>query len=220
MAEFPIKVMLADDHPLLRAGVAAVINAEDDMRLVAEADDGVGAVSMFQAHPVDVVVMDLQMPGGGGERAIRAMLEMDPGARIIVLTTLRGDAQAMRLLKLGVSGYLLKSMVRKELLRAIRQVHEGGRYVPDELGGIIARHMADDTLSMRETAVLVQIAQGRSNKEVAEALHIAPETAKSHVRHVMAKLGAKDRAHAVVLALRRGIFSLEDSDASPPGRSR
>jgi len=203
-----IRVLSADDHPLLREGIAALVNAESDMKLVAEAANGQEAIEKFRLHRPDVTLMDLQMPGLNGIEAIIGIRSEFPNARIIVLTTYAGDVQALRALKAGARGYLLKGHVRRELLDTIRAVHAGQKRIPAEVATELADHAADDELSSREIDVLRLIAAGNANKEIAGQLGIAEETVKSHITNILAKLGANDRTHAVTTALKRGIIEL------------
>lgn len=203
-----IRVLIVDDHPLLREGLAAVIESEADLAIVAQACDGHEAVDRFRAHRPDVTLMDLQMPGMDGIAATLAIRSGWPDARIVMLTTYRGDAQALRALKAGASGYLLKSMLRTNLLEAIRTVHAGMRYIPREIAAELAAHVTDDALSVREIEVLGRIAAGGSNKVIATQLFLSEDTVKSHVRNIMSKLSAKDRTHAVTIALKRGIIDV------------
>ncbi|WP_254201251.1 MULTISPECIES: response regulator transcription factor [unclassified Lysobacter] len=203
-----IRIMLVDDHPLLREGVASVVARQSDMQLIAEATDGEQAIAQFRQWQPDITLMDLQMPGVGGVEAIRAITGEFPQARIIVLTTYRGDVQALRALKAGAMGYLLKSMLRKDLLDTIRQVHAGRRSIPPEIANEIATHVADDALSSREVEVLGQVAGGRSNKVIAAQMGISEETVKTHMKSILAKLDANDRTHAVTIALKRGILDV------------
>ncbi|RUL79003.1 response regulator [Dyella choica] len=201
-----IRVLMVDDHPLLREGVAAVLGSQGDMELVAEAVNGDEAIALFRKHQPDITLMDLQMQGMNGLEAIRTILGEFPHARIIVLTTYQGDMQATRALKAGAVGYLLKSTVRKELLATIRQVHGGHRHVPNEVARVIAEHVADDTLSMRELQVLGHVAGGFSNKRIAMHMGISIETVKTHVKSILAKVNARHRTEAVIIAMRRGII--------------
>jgi DNA-binding NarL/FixJ family response regulator len=201
-----IRILTVDDHPLLREGIAAVLASETDMVLVAEASNGREAVEQFRAHRPDVTLMDLQMPLMTGTDAILAIRTEFPDARIIVLTTYGGDAQAVRAFDAGASGYLLKSMLRKELVETIRSVHAGTRRIPPEIAVEMAEHHADDSLTEREIEVLREVAAGNANKMVADHLDISEETVKAHMRSILSKLGANDRTHAVTIALKRGII--------------
>ena len=203
-----IQILAVDDHPLLRGGVAALIAAESDLVLVGEASSGQEAIQEFRRLKPDVTLMDVQMPNVDGIDAIIAIRSGFPSARIIVLTTYEGDFLAKRALKAGAQAYVLKSLVRKDLLDTIRLVHRGARRVDREIAEQIATSMSDDALSEREIEVLSLIAAGESNKVVAANLRISEETVKTHVRSILAKLGASDRTHAVTLALRRGIIQL------------
>ena len=204
----PIRVMIVDDHPLLREGIAAVLESHDDLKVVGEAADGAQALAQFRACRPDVTLMDLQMPGIGGVEAIAAIRGEFPGARILVLTTYKGDVQALRAFKAGASGYLLKSALRKELVDAIRTVHAGRRIVPREIAVEIAEHVIDDALSEREAEVLRHVAGGNGNKQIAALLGITEDTVKAHMKHILAKLAAQDRTHAVTIAIRRGIIEI------------
>jgi DNA-binding NarL/FixJ family response regulator len=204
----PIRILTVDDHPLLREGIAAVIEGQPDMRLVGEATNGLEALEAFRACRPDVTLMDLQMPGMGGVEAIAAIHREFPTARIVVLTTYQGDVQAVRAFKAGACGYLLKSMLRRELLDTIRGVHEGRRRIPPEIASEIAEHAADDALTPREVEVLRQVASGNGNKRIATQLAISEETVKAHMKNILAKLDANDRTHAVTIALKRGIIEI------------
>ena len=207
-ARTPIRILTVDDHPLLREGIAAVLANETDMVVVAEAVNGREAVEQFRAHRPDVTLMDLQMPDMNGTDAIRAIRKDYPEARIIVLTTYSGDAQAVRALKAGASGYLLKNMVRKELVETIRSVHDGKKRIPPEIAVEMAEHHTDDALTEREIEVLREVAAGNANKVVALRLAVSEETVKAHMRSILSKLGANDRTHAVTIALKRGIIEI------------
>jgi DNA-binding NarL/FixJ family response regulator len=203
-----IGVLSVDDHPLLREGIAALVNAESDMKLVAEACNGQEAIEKFRLHRPDVTLMDLQMPALNGIEAIIGIRSEFPNARIIVLTTYTGDVQVLRALKAGARGYILKAHVPRELLDAIRAVHAGHKRIPPEVSAELAEHAAEDELTLREIDVLRLIAAGNANKEIAGQLAIAEETVKSHVTRILAKLDANDRTHAVTRALKRGIIEL------------
>lgn len=202
----PIKILTVDDHPLLRDGIAAMISTQPDLTLVGEASDGLEAVELFRRLHPDVTLMDLQMPGMNGMDAIRGIRSASPAARIIVLTTYPGDAHAVQALKAGAVGFLLKSSLRKDLTEAIRAVHSGRRFVPPDVAMLIAENLHDESLSQRELEVLRFVAQGMANKVVAVQLGIAEETVKAHMKNIMAKLSARDRTHAVVIAIKRGVL--------------
>ncbi|NMO15710.1 response regulator transcription factor [Pyxidicoccus fallax] len=203
-----IRILVVDDHPLLREGLGAMIAGQADMALVAEAENGEQALSAFRAHQPDITLMDVRMPTMGGIDAITAIRAEFPAARIIVLTTYEGDAQALRAIKAGAAGYLLKSMLRKELVETIRSVHAGRRRIAADIASELAEHVADDELTVRERDVLALVAVGNANKEVAARMGISEETVKTHMKNVLTKLGARDRTHAVVVALKRGIIDI------------
>ena len=207
-AEMTIRVLTVDDHQLLREGIAAVIESQEDMTLVAQASNGREAVESFRRLRPDVTLMDLRMPDMSGIEAIAAIRSEFSDARIVVLTTYAGDAQAAAALKAGAVGYLLKNLVRKELLETIRAVHSGKRRVPPEIATEIAEHVADDELTGREIEVLRRVAAGKSNKLIAAELLISEGTVKTHMKSILPKLDASDRTHAVMIALRRGILDL------------
>jgi len=204
-----IRILTVDDHPLLRKGIAALVNAEPDLKLVAEASNGREAIDAFRSHRPDVTLMDLQMPGVDGLGAIDAIRREFPEARIIVLTTYSGDTQVLRALKAGARAYILKGHVHKELLDTIRAVHAGQKRIPAEIAAELAEHATDDPLTDREIDVVRLIAAGNSNKLIADQLSIGEATVKSHVTNILSKLGANDRAHAVTIALKRGIIELD-----------
>ena len=203
-----IRILTVDDHPLLRKGIAALVNAEPDMKLVAEASNGQEAIESFRVHRPDVTLMDIQMPSVNGIEAISRIQSELPNARIIVLTTYIGDAQVLRALKAGARGYVLKGHVHRELLETIRAVHAGQKRIPPEIATELAEHAADDELTSREIDVLRLIGTGNSNKLIADQLSIGESTVKSHVTNILSKLGANDRAHAVTIGLKRGIIEL------------
>jgi DNA-binding NarL/FixJ family response regulator len=202
-----IRILTVDDHPLLRAGIAGLIADESDMILVAEAENGRDAIEQFGRHRPDVTLMDLQMPEMDGLDALEAIRSRDPDARIVVLTTYPGDAQAVRALKAGACGYLLKSTLRKELLSTIRAVHAGRKALSPEVTFELAEHVGEEPLSPMEVRVLQMIADGNSNKEIAGKLAVTEESIKGQVRNILSKLDANDRTQAAVLALKRGIIS-------------
>jgi DNA-binding NarL/FixJ family response regulator len=203
-----IRVLTVDDHPLLREGIAVLIDTQSDMQLIGEASNGREAIEQFRTHHPDITLMDLQMPEVSGIDAIRAIRGEFPDARIIVLTTYAGDFQISRALKAGARGYLLKGMLRQELLDTIRAVHAGQKRLSSEAAAEIAEHATDDVLTPREIDVLRLIAKGNANKEIAGQLSLNEETVKGHVKNILAKLGVHDRTHAVTTGLKRGIIDL------------
>ncbi len=205
-----IRILTADDHPLLRYGIAALVGAEQDMELVAQASTGREAIEQFRRHQPDITLMDLQMPGMNGIEAIIVIRSEFPNARIIVVTTYAGDVQVTRALKAGARAYILKGNLAGELLETIRAVHAGQRRIPTEVAAEVAEHAGEEGLSEREIEVLRLIAGGNANKEIGAQLSITEETVKSRVSNILSKLGANDRTHAVTIALKRGIIVLED----------
>ena len=204
----PIRILTVDDHPLMRAGIAAMIKSQADMLLVAEAGDGRDAIQTFREHQPDVTLMDIRLPGMSGIDTMIAIRSEFPEARILMLTTFEGDVEIQRALRAGARGYMLKSMPPGELLAGIREVHAGRKRIPPEVAAHLAEHMGEEALTARELEVLQQIAGGNRNRDIAGRLFIAEETVKVHVKHIMEKLGAKDRTEAVAIALRRGIIRL------------
>jgi DNA-binding NarL/FixJ family response regulator len=203
-----IRILTVDDHVLLREGIAAVIENQPDMKIVGEAANGRDAIERIRQLKPDITLMDLRLPDISGIEVIAAARSEFPAARIIVLTTCEGDDQALRALKAGASAYLLKSMLRKDLLLTIRKVHSGGRHVPPEIARDIAEHAADDSLTTREIQVLRAVSSGLSNKLIASHLEISLSTVKAHLKSILPKLRANDRTHAVMIALKRGILDL------------
>jgi DNA-binding NarL/FixJ family response regulator len=207
-SESVIRVLTVDDHSVVRDGIARLIGTQSDMELVAEASDGREALEQFRKYQPDITLMDLQMPNMGGIDAVSAIRDEFPEARIIVLTTYAGDVQVMRALKAGAHGYVLKALLRKELLEAIRAVHGGQKRLSAEVAAEVAKHALDSALSPREISVLKLIADGNGNKEIAAHLHLTEESVKSYVKNILLKLGANDRTHAVTIGLKRGIIDL------------
>jgi len=208
-AELPsIRVLIVDDHPLVRSGIARMIKLEPDLTLVAEASNGREAIQQFRAHRPDITLMDLQMPEISGLDALIAIRNEFPEARILVLTTYKGDVQIRRALKAGARGYLLKTSLNEELTKAIRAVHAGRKAFSAEGSLEIAAHVTDDPLTPAEVRVLRLIAEGNANKEIAAKLAISEETVKGQVRNILSKLGANDRTHAVMIGVSRGMVEL------------
>jgi len=202
-----IRILAADDHPLLRRGIAALVNAELDMKLIGEAANGKEAIEKSRVQRPDVVLMDIQMPGLNGIEAIEQILKESGDAKIIVLTTYSGDAQVIRALRAGARAYILKRQVHRELLDTIRAVHAGQKRLPSDLAADLLIHEKEE-LTARELDVLHLIAEGKANKEIAAHLSIGEASVKSHVANVLSKLGANDRAHAIAISLKRGIIEL------------
>jgi len=203
-----IKVLTVDDHPMLREGVVARIHHQEDMTVVGEAENGEQALERFRSLRPDVTLMDLQMPGGGGLAAIKAIRGEFPDAKIIVLTTFDGDVHAMAALKAGASGYLLKTSLRKDLLDTIRAVHSGQHRVEPRVAQEILAHAAEDSLSEREVSVLRLVSEGKANKEIGRALSLSEDTVKAYLKSIFSKLNVNDRTHAVTIAARRGIIEI------------
>jgi DNA-binding NarL/FixJ family response regulator len=203
-----IRVMAVDDHPLMMAGIVGEINAQTDMRVVAEASDGDEALALFRKHHPDVTLMDIRMPKVNGIEVISSIRQQFPQARIVVLTTSAGDVQAVRAFKAGAVGYLLKNLLRTELVETIRLVHSGRKRIPPEIAQQIAEHAADDSITTRELDVLRGVANGNSNKIIASDLKISEHTVKNHLKSILSKLNASDRTHAVMIALKRGFLDM------------
>jgi DNA-binding NarL/FixJ family response regulator len=206
MTENRIRVLSVDDHPLLRQGIAAIINSQEDMSLVSQASNGIEAIQQYSEHRPDVTLMDLRLPGMSGIDATIAIRAEFPEARIIMLTTSEGDVEVHRALEAGARGYLLKNTPARELVEVIRQVHAGKKRIPAEVAAQLAEHMGDESLTNREVEILQQVAAGYRNRDIGERLFISEETVKSHLKHIMEKLNARDRTQAVAVAVRRGII--------------
>ena len=203
-----IRILIVDDHPLMRSGIAGEINAQRDMKVVAEAEDGESALTLFRTHRPDITLLDLKMPRMNGFDCLQAIRAEFVKARVIVLTTAIGDIQASRAFQAGAVGFLLKDTLRSELVNTIRLIHAGGRKIPPEIAQQMAEHSADDVLSVRELEVLRGVARGRSNKMIADELSISEHTVKNHLKSILSKLNADDRTHAVTIALKRGYLEL------------
>jgi len=203
-----IRVFSVDDHPLLREGIAALVNNQPDMVLIGQASTGSEAIQLFKEYLPDVTLLDLRLPDMSGIDTLIAIRTAFPNARVIMLTTFEGDVEIHRALQAGASGYLLKNMPPSELLDVIRLVHAGKKRIPPEIASQLAEHMADEALTEREVEVLQQVAGGNKNRDIANKLFISEETVKVHVKHIMEKLGAADRTQAVAIGIRRGIIQL------------
>jgi DNA-binding NarL/FixJ family response regulator len=203
-----IRILAVDDHPLLQEGLAAMINSQPDMVLVAQASNAQDSLAQFRKHKPDVTVMDLRLPDKSGIDAMVAIRAEFPEARIIMLTTFEGDVEIQRALEAGARAYILKSMPPKDLIEVIAQVHAGKKRIPSQVAAQLAEHLSDEALTDREIEVLHQIAGGHRNRDIAERLFITEETVKVHIKHIMEKLGANDRTQAVAIGLRRGIIHL------------
>jgi len=203
-----IRVLSVDDHPLLQEGIAAMINGQPDMTLVAGAASGLDALVLFREHHPDVTLMDLRLPDMSGIDALIAIRAEFDDARIVLLTTFEGDAEIQRALQAGAKGYMLKSMPPRELLAGIREVHAGKKFIPPQIVSTLAQHLGEEALTRREIEVLRALSGGGGNRDIAESLFISEETVKVHVKHIMEKLGAADRTEAVTIAVRRGVIQL------------
>ena len=200
-----IKILTVDDHHLIREGIATVIGGQKDMELIARASSGIDAIGLYRQHRPDITLMDFRLPGLSGTDATIEICAEFPDARIIILTTLDGDVEVQRALEAGARGYFLKSLPPAELINAIRDVHAGKKRIQTELAVRMAEHMVEDRVTAREIQVLENVAAGQHNREIGERLFISEETVKVHLKRIMAKLGARDRTHAVTIANRRGV---------------
>jgi DNA-binding NarL/FixJ family response regulator len=203
-----IRILSVDDHPLLREGIAMLIENQPDMVMVAQAATGHEAIQQFREHKPDVTLMDLRLPDISGIDALIAIRNENPNACVVMLTTFEGDVEIQRALEAGARGYLLKTTPAKELVEVIRQTHAGKKRIPAEVAAHLAEHMGDDALTPREVEVLNRMAEGNRNKDIGEQLFISEETVKVHIKHIMEKLGASDRTQAVAIGVRRGIIQL------------
>src|SRR3984957_3806022 len=205
----PIRILVVDDHFMVRMGLSASLSVESDMEVVAEAANAETALAAYKQHHPSLVIMDVRLPGGSGVDATAAIVQNFPDARVLMLSTHSGEEEVFRALQAGARGYILKSAMREELLRAIRDVFEGRRYLDSTVAPLLAARMSHRSLTGRELEVLRMVAKGLGNKEIAAALNIAEVTVKLHVSHVLEKLGVKDRTQAATVALQRGIISLD-----------
>jgi DNA-binding NarL/FixJ family response regulator len=203
-----IRVLVVDDHPLMRSGIIGEINAQPDMKVVAEAGDGNEAISAFRVHRPDVTLMDIRMPKLGGIESIVEIRKDFPNARFVILTTAAGDIQALRAFQAGAVGYLLKNLLRTELIDTVRLVHSGRRRIPPEVAQQLAEHAADDVITPRELEILRGVSRGKANKIIADDLNISEHTVKNHIKSILSKLDASDRTDAVVIAIRRGYIEM------------
>ncbi len=203
-----IRILSVNDHPLLREGIAMIVNNQPDMLMVGQAASGTDGINKFREHRPDVTLMDLRLPDLSGIDAMTAIRTEFPEARIIMLTTFEGDVEIQRALDAGARGYMIKSMPPRDLLEVIRQVHAGKKRVPPQVAAYLAEHYSDESLTPREISVLRHVAGGNRNRDIAERLAISEETVKVHIKHIMGKLGASDRTQAIAIALRRGIIQL------------
>jgi DNA-binding NarL/FixJ family response regulator len=204
----PTRILVVDDHPMMRDGIVGILGRQDDMEVVAEAKDGLEAIDAYIQHRPDVTLLDIQMPGMDGIEAIRRLRAIDPAAMIIVLTTYAGDTLAVEALRAGAGAYLLKNCIRRDLVDTVRGARQGKQIVAPEIAQQIALHAIQDRLTEREIAVLRCVSEGSANKEIARRLSVSPDTIKADLKSIFAKLDVSDRTHAVVVAVRRGYLTL------------
>jgi DNA-binding NarL/FixJ family response regulator len=203
-----IRILTVDDHPIVREGLVMVIGKQPDMAVIAQAATGHEGIEQFRTHRPDVTLMDLRLPDMSGVDTTIAIRSEFPDARIVTLTTFEGDVDIQRAFAAGAKAYVLKNMPPKDLIEIIRQVHAGKKRVPPDVAALLAEHMAEESLTPRERAVLMHVAGGHRNREIARLLHISEDTVKTHLKHIIDKLGARDRTEAVAIAVRRGIIQL------------
>jgi DNA-binding NarL/FixJ family response regulator len=203
-----IKILSIDDHPAFREGLTAILNTQQDMRLVAQASTAQEGIDAYNEHMPDVTLMDVRLPDRSGIEALSVIRVADPGARVLMLSTFQGDASIARSLAAGARGYMLKTMLPSEMLDAIRAVHDGSKCIPPVVATELAAYLSDQPLTLRESEILKHVATGNSNQDIGKLLFISEQTVKAHLRHIMDKLGASDRAHSVAIAVRRGFLEL------------
>jgi DNA-binding NarL/FixJ family response regulator len=203
-----IRILSVDDHPAFREGLTAILNTQEDMRLVAQASTAQQGIIAYNEYLPDVTLMDVRLPDGSGIDALASIRAAHPSARVLMLSTFRGDASIARSLAAGARGYLLKTMLPSDMLDAIRAAHAGVKCISADVASQLALYLSDQPLTLRESEILKHVATGKSNRDIGEVLFISEQTVKAHLRHIMDKLGASDRAHSVAIAVRRGFLDL------------